>query len=99
MGAYVKAKTSDNVMELLPATAGIAYRSLPELGNVFLAYADWEARYRQFIERAGDLPVTRLVGVPEPWCLRCVEKTVEECHRKQVAEFLVKTNGWSVEHL
>jgi hypothetical protein len=43
------------------------------------------------IERLGDLP--------QPFCLLCAEKRVAECHRLVIAEFLVATKGWSVEHI
>jgi uncharacterized protein (DUF488 family) len=40
MGAYVKGKSAEKGIERLLGDAGIEYRSLPELGNVFLDYED-----------------------------------------------------------
>ncbi len=55
--------------------------------------------YRVLFERAGDLLVSRLGELPEPFCLLCAEKRVAECHRLVIADFLVATKGWSVEHI
>ena len=73
MGAYVKAKTGDKGIERLLGEAGIGYRSLPELGNVFLDYDDWRERYTALLARAGDLLVSRLAEVAGPICLLCAE--------------------------
>ena len=51
------------------------------------------------MERVGDLLVERLDELPEPFCLMCAEKRVADCHRHVIAEFLVATRGWSVEHI
>ena len=90
IGAYVKAGTPDKGIERLLSAAGIRYRSLPALGNVFRDYHDWRARYRYaaLIARAGDLLVTRLDGLEGPLCLLCAERRVAECHRLQIAEYL-----------
>lgn len=98
MGAYTKAKTADKGIEKLLADAGIGYRLLPELGNVFLDMDDWTAPYSELIERAGDLLTRRLVELPGPFCLLCAEKCVAECHRRTIADHLVG-RGWSVEHI
>jgi uncharacterized protein (DUF488 family) len=98
MGAYVKAKTPDKGIERLLSTGGIRYRSLPELGNIFLDYEDWRERYTTFVSRAGDLLVTRLEGLEGPLCLLCAERRIAECHRLQIAEFLA-TRGFEIEHL
>src|SRR5262245_11155472 len=98
MGAYAKAKTSDKGIEALLARAGIGYRSLTELGNVFLAQPDWPERYRELIEKAGDLLTRRLEEVPAPFCLMCAEKRVAECHRHIIADHLI-ARGHAVEHL
>jgi uncharacterized protein (DUF488 family) len=99
MGIWVKAKTSDKGIERLLGEAGIAYRSLPELGNMFLGLEDWPTRYTELLARAGDLLVDRLEGIAEPYCLLCAEKRVAECHRRQIAEFLARTRGAEVIHL
>jgi len=99
MGAYVKARTPDKGIERLLAERGIGYRSIVELGNLFRDLDDWRPHYRALVERAGDLLVSRLGEMPEPFCLLCAEKRVAECHRQVIADFLVATNGWSVEHI
>ena len=98
MGVYVKAKTPDKGIERLFTAAGIGYRSLPELGNVFLEYEDWRERYAAFVQCAGHLLVTRLDGLEPPLCLLCAERRVAECHRLIIAEFLA-ARGAEVEHL
>ena len=99
MGAYVKARTADKGIERLLSERGIAYRSILELGNLFRDLDDWRAPYRALFERAGDLLAGRLGELPEPFCLLCAEKRVAECHRLVIADFLVATKGWSVEHI
>ena len=98
MGAYAKARTADKGIEHLLSSHGIGYRSLPELGNIFLDFADWEERYATFIYRAGDLLVTRLEELEKPVCLLCAERRVADCHRLLIAQFLV-SRGYEVEHL
>jgi uncharacterized protein (DUF488 family) len=98
MGAFTKAKTSDKGIERLLSDAGIGYVSLIELGNVFLACDDWQSRYAALLAAAGDLLTARLHGVAPPFCLMCSERNVEECHRKQIAEFLT-AKGDDVLHL
>ncbi len=98
MGAYTKAKTPDKGIEKLLADAEIGYRSLPELGNVFLDMADWTTPYAELIERAGELLTRRLVPLPRPFCLLCAEKRVAECHRRMIADHLVG-RGWSATHI
>jgi uncharacterized protein (DUF488 family) len=99
MGAYVKARTADKGIERLLSERGIAYRSILELGNLFRDLDDWRGPYRQLFEQAGPLLITRLDELPEPFCLMCAEKRVAECHRLVVADFLVATRGWTVEHI
>ncbi|WP_165251745.1 DUF488 domain-containing protein [Paludisphaera soli] len=99
MGAYTKAKTADKGIEKLLADAGIGYRSLPELGNVFLDMDDWTAVYGELIETAGDLLTRRLVTLPRPFCLLCAEKRVAECHRGPIAAYLAARGGWRIEHI
>ncbi|MDG3007065.1 DUF488 domain-containing protein [Paludisphaera mucosa] len=99
MGAYTKAKAADKGIEKLLADAGIGYRSLPELGNVFLYLDDWTAPYGELIDRSGDLLTRRLVTLPGPFCLLCAEKRVAECHRGVIATHLVGRGAWRVEHI
>ena len=99
MGAYVKARTSDKGIERLLSQRGIEYRSILELGNLFRDLDDWRGPYRALFERAGDLLVSRLDELPKPFCLMCAEKRVFECHRLVIADFVVSTRGWSVEHI
>jgi uncharacterized protein (DUF488 family) len=99
MGAYSRAKTRDKGIERLLGERRIAYHAILELGNLFRDRPDWPVAYRAFFERAGDLLVGRLDGLPEPFCLMCAEKHAADCHRSVIAEFLVATRGWSVEHI
>ncbi len=99
MGAYVKARTSDKGIQKLLGDRGIAYHSILELGNLFRDLDDWQASYRELFERAGDLLVGRLEGLPKPFCLLCAEKRVADCHRQVIADFLVATKGWTVAHI
>jgi uncharacterized protein (DUF488 family) len=99
MGAYVKARTSDKGIEKLLAEGGILYRSFLALGNMFKDMDDWRPPYRALFDRAGDLLVGGLEELPEPFCLMCAEKRVSECHRLVIADFLVATRGWTVDHI
>lgn len=98
IGSYVKAKSPDRGIERLLMDGNIEYYSLVELGNIFLGYDDWRKRYQQLLDRAGDLLVERLQSIPMPFCLMCAEKSVAECHRKLIADYLVQ-KGWEVEHI
>lgn len=99
MGAYAKAKEPDKGIAGLLAKAGIAYVSLPELGNLFLDYDDWPARYEKFLELAGPLLFDRLEEIDGPVCLMCAEKRVCECHRRHIAAHLEKTRSWTFVHI
>jgi len=57
----------------LVAAAGIGYRSLVELGNLFLDDADWQPRYQQLLESSGELLTRRLADIPGPICLLCAK--------------------------
>jgi len=98
MGSYAKARDPQKGIEGLLNAAGIGYRSLPELGNLFLDSEDWPRLYQELIEKAGDLLTRRLQEVSEPFCLMCAEKRIAECHRRMIAAYLV-TQGHGVEHL
>lgn len=99
MGSWVKAKTPDKGIERVLANAGLQYYSLVELGNVFLGREDWPELYRQLLASAGELLVARLAGIPEPFCLLCAERRAAECHRREVADYLVRSRGAEVVHL
>ncbi len=98
MGAYVKSKDAAKGIEALLGRADIRYVSIVELGNVFLDFEDWEARYRRLLNQAGDLLTHRLLQVPPPFCLMCAEKAAPQCHRAIIAEYLA-SNGWEVQHI
>jgi len=99
MGMWTKAKTADKGIEGWLAAAGIEYRSLVELGNIFREFPDWPRRYRELLTSSGELLTERLAGMSGPYCLLCAEKHVAECHRLQVAEYLVERYGVEIQHL
>lgn len=99
VGSYALAKDADKGVAGLLARAGVGYVSLPELGNLFLAYPDWPARYADFLDRTGPLLFDRLDPIPGPVCLLCAEKRVAECHRRAIADYLVRTRSWSFTHI
>jgi uncharacterized protein (DUF488 family) len=98
MGSYARAKSADKGIQKLLETVGIEYLSVVELGNVFMEHADWRERYRDLLEKAGDLLIQRLGNVSTPFCLMCAEKSPAECHRSLIAEYLV-SKGHEVEHI
>lgn len=99
MGIQVKAKTADKGIERMLTEAGIGYRSLIELGNIFLEFENWQELYRQLLETSGDLLTLRLSDLPQPICLMCAEKLVSNCHRQQISEYLVNNKGADAVHL
>jgi uncharacterized protein (DUF488 family) len=99
MGAYTRARTHDKGIERLLAGQGISYHPILELGNVFFDLEDWRAPYRELLWRSGDLLVARLLEIPAPFCLLCAEKRAAECHRQMIAEHLVASRGWDVNHI
>jgi uncharacterized protein (DUF488 family) len=99
LGYYTKAKEPDKGIAGLLGRSGIGYVSLPELGNLFLGYDDWQTRYGDFLDRAGPLLFDRIGDVPGPVCLLCAEKRVAECHRRHIAEYLARTRGWAFNHI
>jgi uncharacterized protein (DUF488 family) len=98
-GTWVKAGNPDKGIEKLLTEAGIGYVSLIELGNLFLEYTDWETRYQTLLDRTGDLLTERLSSIPAPFCLLCAEKKAADCHRRLIADFLVRRKGAQVEHI
>lgn len=98
MGVYAKANSPDKGIQRILSEAGISYVSLVELGNVFLDLPDYAEKYRQLLEMAGDLLTQRLLQMPGPICLMCAEKNITDCHRLQIAEYLVG-QGHEVEHI
>ncbi len=66
MGIWVKAKTSDKGIEHWLSQSGIGYRSIIELGNMFLDFADWVPQYERLMNLAGDLLVERVLSIPAP---------------------------------
>ena len=98
MGSFAKAKTPDKGIERLLGDADISYRSFIELGNPFLDFDDWQARYARLLSQAGELLLERLLETPPPFCLLCAEKKVSECHRRHVADYLAQ-RGWEATHL
>jgi uncharacterized protein (DUF488 family) len=98
MGSFAKAKSPDKGIQKLLTTVGIEYISVLELGNVFLECADWRERYRELLEKAGDLLIRRLENLSATFCLMCAEKSPAECHRSLIAEYLV-SKGYDVEHI
>jgi uncharacterized protein (DUF488 family) len=99
MGAYVRAKSPERGIEKLLSGAGIAYYSIVELGNLFMGRDDWRTPYGELLRQSGDLLMARLDGLPEPFCLLCAEKHAADCHRQMIAEHLVASRGWTVQHL
>jgi len=99
LGIFIKAKKPEKGIEHLLGEVGIEYRSLPELGNLFLDYEDWRERYTELLARAGDLLISRLAVIPGNICLLCAEKRPEECHRTLIADYLVSKASYQVEHL
>ena len=98
VGAYVKTKSLDKGIQKTLAEGGIGYVSLIELGNLFMDCDDWRDRYRCLIDLAGKLLTERLREIQAPFCLMCAEKQVEDCHRQQIADYLVQ-RGYEVEHI
>jgi uncharacterized protein (DUF488 family) len=50
------------------------------------------------MEHTGDLLTERLHRLPQPFCLMCAEKQVTDCHRQQIADYLVQ-RGYEAEHI
>lgn len=98
MPAFKRAKVPEKGIHQLLTPPEIDYLSLIDLGNVFLEWGAWREPYGQLLELAGDVLTRRLLDLRRPFCLLCAERDVEQCHRKQVAEYLVRS-GWVVTHI
>lgn len=98
MGIFARAKTADKGIQGLLAGAGIQYFAFIEMGNLFGELPDWEDRYRQLLDLAGNLLTDRLESVPQPYCLLCAEKRFNECHRKLIGDLLAARRH-AVEHI
>jgi uncharacterized protein (DUF488 family) len=98
VGLYGRSTSPEKGIEGLLARAGIGYRSMVELGNLFLECDDGMERYREFFPRVGDLVAVRLDEVPGPWCLLCAERDPAACHRQFIADWLIE-RGHEIEHL
>jgi uncharacterized protein (DUF488 family) len=99
MGLWVKAKAPDKGIERWLAAEGFNYRSLPELGNLFMGFPDWKQRYAALLESSGALLTGRLADIPGPACLLCAEKRVEDCHRGLLADYLQRHATAEVTHI
>jgi uncharacterized protein (DUF488 family) len=92
MGIFSKTKSSDKGIEKLLASVGIGYVSLPELGNPFLNDPEWKEKYTKLLEAEGTERTERIRAITEQaFCLLCAEKDFTNCHRLQVAEFLLNS--------
>ena len=76
----------------------IGYASLVELGFLLPESDDWRERYRRLLVGSGELLTERLISLPGPVCLLCVERRPEDCHRTLIAGWRAE-RGWEVEHL
>jgi uncharacterized protein (DUF488 family) len=99
MRLWAKAKTADKGLERWLRDAGFGYRSLVELGNLFLDRPDWWPRYEALLDACGGLLTERLANIPGPLCLLCAEKQPAECHRTLVAAWLAQHTGVDVMHI
>ncbi|MCI0335393.1 MAG: DUF488 domain-containing protein [Planctomycetes bacterium] len=99
MGYYVLVKSPDKGIQGLLGRAGIGYRWIEELGNPFLGDDKWQEMYRKLIHSEGETRCKELFELEEPVCLLCAEKRVAECHRLQVAEFLIARGHTLAGHL
>lgn len=98
LGSFKFTGKPDTGIEKLLADAGIAYVSLPELGNLFLNYDDSLTRYAAMFALVGHQLTGRIVSLVPPICLVCAEKSVDRCHRKTIADYL-GARGAVVRHI
>jgi len=102
LGIYKKAKDLNKGIQGLLSIANIKYISLIELGNNFMHYENWRELYQRFMDRVGNILIEPLNNAlkshPLPFCLMCCEKKALDCHRKIIADYLIK-QGNEVEHI
>ena len=100
MGSYALARSPEKGIQKLLATAGIAYVSVVQLGNIFISDDDWTAKYEELLHKAGDLLTAALLTRPlaAPLCLLCAEKDPAQCHRGLIGTYLAQ-RGHAVEHI
>jgi uncharacterized protein (DUF488 family) len=96
MGSYVLAADPAKGIVGLLSRAGLAYVSLPELGNPWRDDPDWRRRYEALLEGAGDVLTERLHGIAGPLALLCAERDVAACHRGPLADALAATGRYRV---
>lgn len=107
LGVFSKQKNAASGIEGLLAREGVAYLSLPELGNPLRELgsplhtcADWRERYGQFLRAEAQEHLQQLRSVAAPFALLCAEKKAADCHREPLATFLIECWGTGeVEHL
>lgn len=100
LGVFSRQKNPASGIEGLLGREGIAYLSLENLGNPFREHDDWRERYARFLEERGAELVLPLREVAPPFALLCAEKKVGDCHREQLAAFLLRAfPDAEVEHL
>lgn len=85
MGSYTRQKSQGNgVQKLLVSGTSNMSRF-------------WSERYRDFLEKAGDLLTQRLENVSTPFCLMCAERSPAECHRFALRDALtVEVMKWNI---
>lgn len=98
--------TGSSLAEHLEA-AGLAYEHLGDLGTPKPVrdalgegeIQDFEAAYREHLAEQGEA-LERLAELARqaPTAMMCMERDVEECHRRMLAERFER-EGWSVVHL
>jgi uncharacterized protein (DUF488 family) len=100
LGVFSRQKNPASGIEGLLGREGIAYLSLETLGNPFREHEDWRDRFARHLEEGGPELIAPLREVAPPFALLCAEKKVGECHREQIAAFVLRAwPGSEVEHL
>ena len=97
-GCYTKAGDPSKGIEGMLARANIKYLWIEALGNPFNDLGSWSQAYQDHLDQIGDGLMEMLGNVTAPFCLMCGEKRVANCHRKLIADRMVKA-GAQVEHI